>query len=152
MQLFVKSLSGQTLTVDAGADQTVADVKSALQVKQGIPSDQARLLFAGHDLDDEASLTSYGIGELSTLHLSLRLLGGGKKKKKKNYTTPKKTKRKHKKVKLAVLTYYKVDENGKITRIRRECENCGAGVFMANHFDRQYCGKCGLTYTFNAAK
>merc|ERR1711935_547749 len=123
----------------------VADVKSALQAKQGIPSNQARLLFAGHDLDDEASLTSYGIGELSTLHLSLRLLGGGKKKKKKNYTTPKKAK-------LAVLTYYKVDENGKITRIRRECENCGAGVFMANHFDRQYCGKCGLTYTFNAAK
>ena len=36
MQLFVKSLSGQTLTVDAGADQTVADVKSALQVKQGM--------------------------------------------------------------------------------------------------------------------
>lgn len=35
MQLFVKSLSGQTLTVDAGAQQSVADVKSALQVKQG---------------------------------------------------------------------------------------------------------------------
>uniref|UniRef100_K1QY10 40S ribosomal protein S27a n=1 Tax=Magallana gigas TaxID=29159 RepID=K1QY10_MAGGI len=41
-----------------------------------------------------------------------------------------------------------VDENGKITRLRRECPNeeCGAGVFMASHFDRQYCGKCCLTY------
>ena len=54
-------------------------------------------------------------------------------------------------VKLAVLKYYKVDENGKITRLRRECpaESCGAGVFMASHFDRQYCGKCCLTYVFS---
>merc|ERR1711913_90337 len=52
---------------------------------------------------------------------------------------------------LAVLKYHKVDENGKITRLRRECPNkaCGAGVFMASHFDRQYCGKCNLTYVFN---
>jgi len=44
-----------------------------------------------------------------------------------------------------------VDENGKISRLRRECpsEECGAGVFMASHFDRHYCGKCCLTYCFN---
>ena len=46
---------------------------------------------------------------------------------------------------------HQVDENGKITRLRRECSNedCGAGVFMAAHFDRQYCGRCHLTYVFN---
>merc|ERR1712232_1080988 len=72
----------------------------------------------------------------STLHLVLRLRGGGKK---------------HKKVKLAVLKYYKVDGNGKITRLRRVCTapGCDGGTFMASHFDRQYCGKCGLTYFFN---
>ena len=48
----------------------------------------------------------------------LRLRGGGKKRKKKQYTKPKKIKHKHKKVKLAVLKYYKVDGNGKITRLR----------------------------------
>merc|ERR1712216_186687 len=66
------------------------------------------------------------------------------------YTKPKKIKHKHKKVKLAVLKYYKVDGNGKITRLRRVCPNpeCGPGVFMASHFDRQYCGKCGLTYMY----
>ena len=43
--------------------------------------------------------------------------------------------------------------NGKITRLRRECPGaeCGAGVFMASHFDRQYCGKCGTTYKINKA-
>lgn len=44
----------------------------------------------------------------STLHLVLRLRGGAKKRKKKSYTTPKKNKHKRKKVKLAVLKYYKV--------------------------------------------
>merc|ERR1711998_496281 len=65
------------------------------------------------------------------------------------YTKPKKIKHKKKKVKLAVLKYYKVDENGKITRLRRECAvvpPCGAGVFLAHHHDRWYCGKCHRTW------
>ncbi|THU57880.1 hypothetical protein C4D60_Mb03t08240 [Musa balbisiana] len=60
-----------------------------------------------------------------------------------------------KKVKLAVLQFYKVDDaTGKVTRLRKECPNaeCGAGTFMANHFDRHYCGKCGLTYVYQKAQ
>lgn len=74
----------------------------------------------------------------ATLHLVLRLRGGVKKRKKKTYTTPKRIPHKHKHVKLAILKYYKVDDNGKVTRLRKECpnEDCGSGVFMANHFDR----------------
>jgi len=45
-------------------------------------------------------------------------------------------------------------ENGKITRLRRECPNegCGAGVFMAAMHNRQYCGRCHLTYVFDETK
>lgn len=52
---------------------------------------------------------------------------------------------------LTRLLFLQVDENGKIHRLRRECpaDECGAGVFMASHFDRHYCGKCCLTYCFN---
>lgn len=86
--------------------------------------------------------------ELIVVQAHGRVLGGGKKRKKKTYTTPKKIKHKHKKVKLATLKYYAVDDSNKITRLRKECPNecCGAGVFMAQHRDRIYCGKCGLTY------
>jgi len=109
------------------------------------------LVYGGRELDDLALIGEYDIVTESTIDLVPTLLGGAKKRKKKNYTTPKKNKHKKKKVKLSVLKYYKVDENGKITRLRRECPNkdCGAGVFMASHFDRQYCGKCGLTFVFN---
>jgi ribosomal protein S27AE len=71
-----------------------------------------------------------------------------------NYTKPKKIKGKHKKYPLAVLKFYRVDDDGKITRLRKECphEDCGAGVFMATHFDRHYCGKCGLTYQQTGGK
>ena len=63
----------------------------------------------------------------------LRLRGGGKKRKKKQYTTPKKNKHKRKKEKLRVLKYYKVDDSGKVTRLRKECPIAGPGHFMANH-------------------
>ena len=64
----------------------------------------------------------------------MRLCGGAKKRKK-SYTTPKNNKHKRKKVKLAVLKYYKVDENGRISGLRWECpsDECGIGVFMASH-------------------
>ncbi|KAJ2963858.1 hypothetical protein NQZ79_g1143 [Umbelopsis isabellina] len=150
MQVFVKSLQGNTLALDVNANTSVDAVKALIQEREGLSAGFQCLSYAGKSLADGQDLALYGVQNNSTLHLNAELLGGGKKRKKKTYTTPKKIKHKKKKVKLAVLKYYKVDESGKITRLRRECPTptCGAGIFMAWHHDRQYCGKCGLTYVF----
>merc|ERR1712086_1243695 len=78
-------------------------------------------------------------------------LSVGKKRKKKTYTKPKKIKRKKKNVKLAILKCYKVDDDGKVTRLRRVSPS-NPGRFMATHFDRQTCGATGLTYMMGNQK
>merc|ERR1719230_2057755 len=146
MQIFVRSLAGQSVPVTVEPGLTVAGLKAKIAAAQGIEVEEQRLVYAGEQLEDTAELLAL-LQEDATVHLSLSLLGGGKKRKKKVYTKPKKIKHKKKKVKLAILKCYRVDDDGKVTRLRRESPH-NPGSFMATHFDRQTCGKTGLTYMF----
>lgn len=144
MQIFVNCM-GETRCLQLNSTVNVEQLSSNIQTEFGLET-PVELYTASHKLVD--------INELSadaTLFALVDVIGGGKKKggkKRKAYATPKKNKHKHVNTKLKALDYYAIKGDGTVEPTRKFCEQetCkGKGIFMANHWNRYYCGNCALT-------
>ena len=139
MHILVQSITGASCEITDA--QTLSEIQSQIESQMGIPSEEQKLLLNGKLLTSESP-----IEDNSTISLVVALEGGAKGKKKKKDTKKGKKKHHKKKVKLAVLNYYKVEDD-KVVRLKQMCKVCPPGTFIAEHEDRLYCGRCHTVYT-----
>ena len=143
MYILIETITGQSTTCN---EDSIEGIMNHIQSQMGIPIDEQTLLFNGKKLEMGKSLNEFSLVENSKINLIISLKGGAKGKKKKKETKKTKKKHVHKKVKLAILKYYKV-EGDKVIRLKQMCKVCPPGTFLAEHADRLYCGRCRTAYT-----
>ena len=139
MYILVQSITGACCEITNA--NTLSEIQSQIESQMGVPSSEQKLLLNGKLLTSESP-----IEDNSTISLVVAFEGGAKGKKKKKDTKKGKKKHHKKKVKLAVLNYYKVEDD-KVVRLKQMCKVCPPGTFIAEHEDRLYCGRCHTVYT-----
>ena len=136
MHIFVKTLTGKSLSLNVEPNCEISEINNQIETLMGVPSEEQILIINGQTLTGSDSLT-----EESQIYMVVDI-DGGKKKKKKKIVAKKKKAHVHKKVKLAVLKYYKVDGD-KVVRLKQQTNY---GTFLADHANRLYCGRTHVTY------
>ena len=124
---------------------TISTIKNKIFEKEGIPAESIVLISGLSQLEDSMTAEECELKNEATITMTLRLCGGKKKKKKRTYTKPKKLPHRHENIRMRVLSYFEVDKNGKIEKLKQESPE-EAGCYLADHKDRMHCGKTGYMF------
>merc|ERR1712019_67589 len=145
MQLIVNFARNQH-AVEVSNDSTVEDLKYEIASEYNLEEESLMMFSQGVELQDEQVFAHL---ECAEINVETEVVGEGKggKRKKKVYKTAKRTPHKHINIKMRALKYYTVQANGEVKNALKLCpeEICKGGVFMSDHWNRCYCGKCQLT-------
>ena len=142
MHILIETITGERTICN---EDSIEGIMNHIESTMGIPQDEQTLLFNGKKLELGKNLNDFSLVDNSKINLIISLKGGAKGKKKKKEVKKTKKKHVHKKVKLAILKYYKV-EGDKVIRLTQMCNVCPPGTFLAEHADRLYCGRCKNDY------
>ena len=140
MNIQVNTITGRKETIFANS---LEELQNGIENIMGIKVEEQKILCNGQ-LASDSNLSD-------SVQLIISLEGGAKGKKKKQTNKKAKKKHVHKKVKLRILSCYKVDGE-KLVRVKKMCDVCPPGTFLADHEDRLYCGRCRTAYTKEGAK
>jgi small subunit ribosomal protein S27Ae len=149
MHILVRTLTGKSCELNVEKNASIDNIYSQVERVMGVPTEEQNLIFNGKSL--EKLILDYEMGDEENVYLVIKLSGGAKGKKKKKDVKKGKKSHKKRKVKLAILKYYRV-EDGKVIRLKQMCKVCPAGTFIAEHADRLYCGRCHAGYAKIAEK
>jgi small subunit ribosomal protein S27Ae len=145
MRIQVKTLSGKACELQVESNTQIDAIRGEIELLMGVPVAEQNLICSGKKLASGKLVCDFEISENSNIYLVVALEGGAKGKKKKKDMKKGKKSHKKRKVKMAILKYYKVD-GGKIVRLRQMCKVCPPGTFLAEHENRLHCGRCNTGY------
>lgn len=145
MQLII-NIAGNSIATEVSANATVEDLKFEIAEQYGLDNESLMIFSQGALIEGE---TTFETLESSEINVECEVLGEGKagKRKKKIFKTAKRIPHKHVNIKMRALKYYTIQSNGEVKNTLKLCpeEICKGGVFMSDHWNRCYCGKCHLT-------
>lgn len=148
MQLVIRGLENQVVCKDLSGELVTLELVKQLALENGLENGSFKLVVAGQELDNTMTLNQNGLVCGSILDLALEVDGGKKKKKKKVYKTEKKKKHKHINTPMRVKSYYNIKGDGTVEAIKfkNPVTTEGKVTYMADHWNRFYCGKTHVTF------
>jgi small subunit ribosomal protein S27Ae len=127
MHISVHTLTGKKCDLIVDVTSKISSLNLEIESQMGIPVESQKLLSNGKKLESSMIISDIATCEEMNVYLVVALDGGAKGKKKKKLVKKLKKPHKHRKCKLAILSYYKV-EGDNVVRLRQQCKLCPPGI------------------------